>query len=110
MSGNATNRELRCDTAIPYRGPAGIANERRELARSSIKLCQLLQLRQAEFHGSSHPREKGADRASAQSIRSTFRLPFLQLGGARSPACEPCHSLQNSDTSQSLLDRAFHQL
>src|SRR5271155_3822918 len=44
MSGNATNRELRGDTPIPYRTPAGIANERCELARSSIKLCQLLQL------------------------------------------------------------------
>jgi hypothetical protein len=76
VSGYATNRELRGDTPIPYRGPAGFANERRELARSSIKLCQLLQLRQAEFHDSSHPREKGANRASAQSSdpRSAFRF------------------------------------
>src|ERR1700677_520305 len=110
MSGNATYQELRGDSPNFCRGPAGIANEHHELAGSWIKLFQLHQLRQAQFHVPALPREKEENRACAQSIRSKFPLRFLRLGGARSPACEPSHSLQNSDTSQSLLDSASHRL
>ena len=64
----------------PYRGRAEIANERHELARSSTKFVQLLQLPQAEFHDPVRPLENRENRASAQAIQSMFRLRFLRVG------------------------------
>ena len=58
-----------------YRGHAGTANERRELVRSSIKPCQLLQPPQTEFHDPVRPlenREKPRLRSSHGDPRSRF--------------------------------------